>query len=80
MVKGTVCECNRSRGTNLTNEFNARATAPYHTSRPRLGQGSEVRVGAHARKRQVSTIRGVGGSRVDVYVMPGRFGVRSSDP
>ena len=28
-VKGTVCECNRSRGTNLTSELNARATAPY---------------------------------------------------
>ena len=28
-VKGTVCECNRSRGTNLTSEPNARATAPY---------------------------------------------------
>ena len=41
----------------------------HHKSRPRLGQGSEVRVGAHAWKRQVSTIRGVGGSRVDVYVV-----------
>ena len=28
VVKGTVCECNRSRGTNLTSEPNARATAP----------------------------------------------------
>ena len=65
MVKGIVCECNRSRGTNLTNELNAR---------------SDVRVSAHARKRQVSTIRGVGGSRVDVYVVFGRCGVRSSDP
>ena len=36
-------------------------------------------MGAHARKRQVSTIRGVGGSRVDVYVMSGRCSVRSSD-
>ena len=52
----------------------------HHKSRPRLGQGSEVRVGAHARKQQVSTIRGVGGSRFDVYVVSGRCGVRSSDP
>ena len=29
MVKGTVCKCDRSRGTNLTSEPNARATAPY---------------------------------------------------
>ena len=27
-VEGTVRECNRSRGTNLTSEPNARATAP----------------------------------------------------
>ena len=27
-------------------------------------------MGAHARKRQVSTIRGVGGSRVNVYAVP----------
>ena len=27
-VEGTVCECNRSRGTNITSEPNARATAP----------------------------------------------------
>ena len=27
-VEETVCECNRSRGTNLTSEPNARATAP----------------------------------------------------
>ena len=27
VVKGTVCECSRSRGTNLTSEPNARATA-----------------------------------------------------
>ena len=28
VVKGTICECNRSRGTNLTSEPSARATAP----------------------------------------------------
>ena len=43
-------------------------------------QDSEIRVGAHARKRHVSTIRDVGGSRVSVYVVPGRCDVRSSDP
>ena len=54
--------------------------APHHKSRPILGQGLEVRVGAHARKRHVSTIRDVGRSRVDVYVVPGRCDVRSLDP
>ena len=47
----------------------------HHKSGPRLGQGSEVRVGAHARKRHVSTMKDVGGSRVDVYVVPGRCDV-----
>ena len=37
-------------------------------------------MGAHARKRHVSTIGNVGGSRVDVYVVPGRRDVRSIDP
>ena len=32
---------------------------------------------AHVRKRPVSTIRDVGGSRVDVLVVPGRYDVRS---
>ena len=52
----------------------------HHKSRPRLGQGPEERMGAHARKRHVSTIRDVGESRVDVYVVPGRYDVRSIDP
>ena len=51
----------------------------HHKSRPRLGQRSEVRVGAHARKRQVSTMRVVGGSRANVYVVPYWCGVRSFD-
>ena len=46
----------------------------HHKSRPRLGQGSEVRVGAHARKRHVSTMR------ANVYVVPDWCGVRSFDP
>ena len=52
----------------------------HHKSRPRLGQGSEVRVGAHAWKRQVSTMRVVGGSRANVYAVPDWCGVRSFDP
>ena len=32
---------------------------------------------AHVRKRHVSAIRDVGGSRVDVYVVPNRCDVRS---
>ena len=51
----------------------------HHKSSPRFGQGSKVRVGAHARKRHVSTIKDVGGSRVDVYVVSGRCDVRSID-
>ena len=35
---------------------------------------------AHARKRHVSTVRDVGESSVDVYVVPGRRDVRSLDP
>ena len=71
-VEGTVSECNRSRGINLTSEPDARAL--HHKSKPRLGQGSEVRVGAHARKQQVSTMR------ANVFVMPDWCGVRSFDP
>ena len=37
-------------------------------------------MGAYAQKRHVSTIRDVGGSRVDVYVVSGRCDVRSIDP
>ena len=48
----------------------------HHKSRLRLGQGSEVREDAFVRKRHVSTIRGVGGSRVDVFAVPGRCDVR----
>ena len=71
-VKGTVCECNRSRGTNLTSEL---AHVPrHHKSRPRLGQGSEVHVGVHARKRHVSTMR------ANVYVVSDWCGARSFDP
>ena len=49
----------------------------HHKSRPRLGQGSEVREDANVRKRHVSTIQGVGGSRVDVFAVPGRCDIRS---
>ena len=34
-------------------------------------------MGAHVQKRHVTTKRGVGGSRVDVLVVPGRCDVRS---
>ena len=34
-------------------------------------------MGAHVRKRHVSTISGVGGSKADVLVIPGRCDVRS---
>ena len=37
-------------------------------------------MGAHARKRQVSTMRVVGGSRANVYMVPDWCGVRSLDP
>ena len=37
-------------------------------------------MGAHARKRQVSTMRVVGGSRANVYVVPDWCGVRFFDP
>ena len=46
----------------------------HHKSRPRLEQCSKVRVGMHARKRHVSTMR------ANVYVVPGSCGVRSFDP
>ena len=75
-AKGIVCECNRSHVT--TSRVNLTHMPRHHKSRPRLGQGSEVRVDAHVRKRHVSTIRDVGGSRIDdVYVVPGRCDVRS---
>ena len=48
----------------------------HHKFRPTLGQGSEIRVDVYVRKRHVSRIRGVGGSRVDVFVVPARCDVR----
>ena len=38
-MKGTVCECNRSRGTILTSEPNARATEPYIQAKIRVRFG-----------------------------------------
>ena len=49
----------------------------YHKSGPRLGQGSEVHVDAHVRKWHALAIRGVGGSWIDAFVVPGRCGARS---
>ena len=78
VVKGTVCECNRSSGTTL--RANLTHVPRHYKSRPRLGQGSEVRVGAHARKQHMSKIRDMGESRVDVSVVPDQCDVRSIDP
>ena len=75
MARDTVCGRNRSRDT--TSRANLTHVPRHNRSSPRLGQGSEVRVGARVRKRYVSTIKGVGGSRVDVFVVPGRCDVRS---
>ena len=74
VAKMIVYVRSRSRGT--TQRANLAHAPRHHKSRPRLGQGSEVRVSARVRKRHVSTVRSVGGYRVmclwrPADVMPG---------
>ena len=71
MAKVIICVRNRSHGT--TYPANLAHAPRHHKSRPSLGQGSEVRLDARVRKRRVSTIKSVDGSRGDVFVAPGRF-------
>ena len=62
VAKVIICVRSRSRGT--TSRVNLAYAPRHHKSRPRLGHGSEVRVDTLFRKRHVSTVRSVGGSRV----------------
>ena len=71
-VKGTVCECNRSRGTNLTSKPNARATAPYVQAKIR------ARFGGMCGRACLETASI--NNESNVYGVPDWCGVRSFDP